>query len=71
MILGSRVRIAALALAEIMAKIYVHVNYFTSIIDIYFYEIFSTPNSQKYTLALQFLDTLSDIKIKRFRFSFN
>ena len=50
--------------------IYVFNNNFTSIIDIYF-EIFSTPNLKNKKLALQSLDTLSDVKIKHLCFSFN
>ncbi len=38
-------------------------NNIASIINIYFYETFSTPNLQS---ALQSLDTLSDVRIKAF-----
>ncbi len=46
-------------------------NNFTTIIDIYFYKKFSTPNSQTKRLRFILLDTLSDVKIKRLRFTFN
>jgi hypothetical protein len=39
-------------------------NDFRSIIDIYFYETFSNPNSRKLALGPQSLDTLSDVRIK-------
>jgi hypothetical protein len=45
-------------------------NDFTSIIDIYFHETFSTPNTNQYALALHSLDTLSDIRIKEFMLIF-
>jgi hypothetical protein len=39
-------------------------NDFGSIINVYFFGTFSNLTSQKYTLALHSLDTLSDIRIK-------
>ncbi len=43
---------------------------FTSIIDIYFYETFSTPNPKYKAHMLHSLDTLSDIRIKAFTLLF-
>ncbi len=43
---------------------YLYDNDFTSIIDIYLYETFSTLNSNQLALAFHSLDTLSDIRIK-------
>ncbi len=48
----------------------VYDNDFTSIIDIYFYETFSTPNPKYKALALHSLDTLSDVWIKVFTLLF-
>ncbi len=49
---------------------YVYDDDFTLIIDIYFYETFSTLNSNQLVLALHSLDTLSDVRIKAFMLLF-
>jgi hypothetical protein len=49
--------------------IIIYDNYFTLIIDIYFYETLSTPTQSK-ALVLHSLDTLPDIRIKAFTLLF-
>ncbi len=45
-------------------------NNYSSIIDIYFYETFSTSSQNLLALVLSSLDTLSDIRIKAFTLLF-
>jgi hypothetical protein len=60
--LGVKARLHKRYVTDIFAQLNDY--YFIAIIDIYFYETFSTPTSSKQAFALHSLDTLSDVKIK-------
>jgi hypothetical protein len=55
---------------KLVHSILVYDNDFTSIINIYFYETFSTLNLIQEALEFHSLDTLSDIRIKAFMLLF-
>ncbi len=57
-------------LVKLNNAILIYDNDFTLIIDIYFYETFSTLNVIQKALALHSLDTLSNIRLKAFTLLF-
>ncbi len=55
---------------NILAYLVIYNNDYSSITDIYFYRIFSTSSQNLLALALNSLDTLSEVRIKVFTLLF-